>query len=390
MKQYILFFILASLLLPNLAASSSKISVKNLRLWNAPDNTRVVLDLSGSINHRISTFSNPDRIAIDLKNASVKTGSGMPHEIKNNPFIKRFRYGQYSKEIIRIVIDLNKPVRVKSFTLKPNNVYGYRLVIDLFDKSKAAKPKVIRSAPKRTGKVTIAIDAGHGGEDFGASGKKKTREKKIVLSIAKELKKLIDKDPVMRSYMTRKSDYYVPLRKRTKLARQANADLFVSIHADAFRRSSARGASVYALSKRGASSETARWLANKENAADLIGGASISDREDDVAGVLLDMQMDKTLEYSISFGGQVLKEMRKIAKLHSKTVQQAGFVVLKSPDIPSVLVETGFISNPYEERKLKSSKYQRQVAKAIYKGIKQFITNEKTAFLTPASGKGKN
>jgi N-acetylmuramoyl-L-alanine amidase len=168
MKRYILYFILACLLLPNLAASSSSVSVKNLRLWNAPDNTRVVLDLSGSINHRISTFSNPDRIAIDLKNASVKSSSGMPHEIKNNPFIKRFRYGQYTKDIIRIVIDLNKPVRVKSFTLKPNDVYGYRLVIDLFDKNKAVVPKVIRSTPKRTGKVTIAIDAGHGGEDFGA------------------------------------------------------------------------------------------------------------------------------------------------------------------------------------------------------------------------------
>jgi N-acetylmuramoyl-L-alanine amidase len=390
MKRYIYYFILASLLLPNLAASSSRVSVKNLRLWNAPDNTRVVLDLSGSINHRISKFSNPNRIAIDLKNASVKPSSGMPHEIKNNPFIQRFRYGQYSKDITRIVIDLNKPVRVKSFMLKPNDVYGYRLVIDLFDKNKAVAPKVVRSTPARSGKVTIAIDAGHGGEDFGASGKKKTREKKIVLSIAKELKKLVDKDPVMRSYMTRKSDYYVSLRKRTKLARQANADLFVSIHADAFRRSTARGASVYALSNRGASSETARWLANKENAADMIGGASINDREDDVAGVLLDMQMDKTQEFSLSFGAQVLKEMKKIGNLHSKAVQQAGFVVLKSPDIPSVLVETGFISNPYEERKLRSSKYQIKVARAIYKGIKQFISNEKTAFLTQAPAKSKN
>ncbi len=386
MKRYIYTFILASLLLPMLAASSSSISVKNLRLWNAPDNTRVVLDLSGRINHRISTFTNPDRIAIDLKNASVKSSSGMPHEIKNNPFIKRFRYGQYSKNVIRIVIDLNKPVRVKSFLLKPNKVYGDRLVIDLFDKYKAVATKPIQSKPKRTGKVTIAIDAGHGGEDFGASGKKKTREKKIVLSIAKELKKLIDKDPIMRSYMTRKSDYYVSLRKRTKLARKANADLFVSIHADAFRRSSARGASVYALSQRGASSETARWLANKENSADLIGGASISDREDDVASVLLDMQMDKTLEFSLSFGSQVLKEMEKIGRLHSKTVQTAGFVVLKSPDIPSVLVETGFISNPYEERKLRSSKYQKQVARAIYNGIKKFLKIEKTAFLSPSSG----
>lgn len=389
MKRYILYFIVASLLLPHLAASSSKVSVKNLRLWNAPDNTRVVLDLSSGIDHRISTFSNPDRIAIDLKDARLS--SDIPHEIKDNPFIKRFRYGQYSKNITRIVIDLKKPVRVKSFTLKPNNVYGHRLVVDLFDKYTATAPKVARSAPKHTGIVTVAIDAGHGGEDFGASGKKKTREKKVVLSIAKELKKLIDKDPALRSYMTRKGDYYVSLRNRTMLARKANADLFVSIHADAFRRSSARGASVYALSKRGASSETARWLANKENAADLVGGASISDREDAVAGVLLDMQMDKTLEFSISFGAEVLKEMKKIAKLHSKTVQQAGFVVLKSPDIPSVLVETGFISNPYEERKLKSGKYQRQVANAIYKGIKRFISNEKTAFMTPpSSGKSKN
>ena len=388
MKRYILYFILAFLLLPQLAASSANVSVKNLRLWNAPDNTRVVLDLSRSIEHRISTFSNPDRIAIDLKNASLS--SGIPHEVKDNPFITRFRYGQYTKDITRIVIDLKKPVRVKSFTLKPNKVYGYRLVVDMYDKNEAVAPKVIRSAPKHTGIVTVAIDAGHGGEDFGASGKKKAREKKVVLSIAKELKKLIDKDPALRSYMTRTGDYYIPLRKRTKLARQANADLFVSIHADAFRRSSARGASVYALSKSGASSETARWLANKENAADLVGGASISDREDVVAGVLLDMQMDKTLEFSIGFGDEVLKEMKKISKLHSKTVQQAGFVVLKSPDIPSVLVETGFISNPYEERKLKTSKYQQQIANAIYKGIKKFIHIEKTAFMSPASGKSNN
>ncbi len=383
MKQFILFFISISLLLPQFATSSTSVSVKNLRVWNAPDNTRVVLDLSSSIDYRITPFYNPDRIAIDIKNARLS--KGIPHEIKNNPYIKRFRYGKYSKNITRIVIDLKKPVRVKSFTLKPNNVYGYRLVVDLFDKNKATAAKVIHPPAKRTDIVTIAIDAGHGGEDFGASGRRKTREKKIVLSIAKELKKLVDKDPFLRTYMTRTGDYYVSLRRRTKQARRANADLFISIHADAFRRSSARGAAVFTLSNSGASSETARWLANKENAADLVGGASISDREDVVAGVLLDMQMDKTLEYSLSFGGQVLKEMRKITKLHSKTVQQAGFVVLKSPDIPSVLIETGFISNPYEERKLKSRKYQKQVARAIYKGIKQFISHEKVAFMKPAS-----
>ncbi len=383
MKQFILFLISISLLFPQFATSSPSVSVKNLRVWNAPDHTRLVLDLSSGIDYRISTFSNPDRVAIDLKN--VRLSKGIPREIKNNPYIKRFRYGKYSKTITRVVIDLKKPARAKSFTLKPNNVYGYRLVVDLFDKNKKATAKLVRPPAKRPGIITIAIDAGHGGEDFGASGRKKTREKKIVLSIAKELKKLVDRDPVLRPYMTRNGDYYVSLRKRTVQARRANADLFVSIHADAFRRSSARGASIYTLSNSGASSETARWLANKENAADLVGGASISDREDVVAGVLLDMQMDKTLEFSLSFGGQVLKEMRKIGKLHSNSVQQAGFVVLKSPDIPSVLIETGFISNPYEERKLKSSKYQKQVARAIYKGIKQFISHEKVAFMKPAS-----
>jgi N-acetylmuramoyl-L-alanine amidase len=381
MKRLFSYLILICLLLLEPALSATPVDVTNLRLWNAPDNTRVVLDLSRPIEYRISPLTNPDRIAIDLKQARL--ASGMPHTVADSPFIDRFRYGQYSKDIKRVVIDLKKPVKVKSFTLKPNDVYGYRLVIDLFDKIELTSPKVIKKSPRTTGVVTIAIDAGHGGEDFGASGKKKTHEKRVVLSIANELKMLIDRDPQMKSYMTRRGDYYVPLRNRTKLARNANADLFVSIHADAFRRSSARGASVYALSKRGASSETARWLANKENAADLVGGASINEREDDVASVLLDMQMDKTLEFSLNFGSEVLGEMKKIAHLHSHKVQQAGFVVLKSPDIPSVLVETGFISNPYEERKLKSSQYQKQVARAIYNGIKKFVSKEKMAFMEP-------
>jgi N-acetylmuramoyl-L-alanine amidase len=379
MKRLFLYLLFACLLLPQLASAANRVDVKNLRLWNAPDKTRVVLDLSKPIEYRITPITNPDRIAIDLKHARL--GSSVPHDVDDSPFITRFRYGQYSKQITRVVIDLKKPVKVKSFTLKPNKVYGYRLVIDLFDKQQMTAPEVIKKAPRKTGVVTIAIDAGHGGEDYGASGKKKTHEKKVVLSIAQELKKLVDSDPQMKAFMTRKGDYYVSLRNRTKLARRANADLFVSIHADAFHRSSARGASVYALSKRGASSETARWLANKENAADLVGGASINEREDDVASVLLDMQMDKTLEFSLNFGSEVLGELRKIARLHSKTVQQAGFVVLKSPDIPSVLVETGFISNPYEERKLRSRQYQRQVARAIYNGIRKFISKERMAFM---------
>jgi N-acetylmuramoyl-L-alanine amidase len=379
MKRLFSTLLLAWCLVPFVASSTASVNVKNLRLWNAPDSTRVVLDVSSDVVHRITTFHNPERIAIDLKNARLS--SGMPRAIDDNPYIQQIRYGQYTKDILRIVFDLKMPVKVKSFTLKPNNVYGHRLVVDLFDQDAKSTRRVIKAPPKQKGEIVVAIDAGHGGEDPGALGRKKTREKKVVLEISRELEKLLKKDPELRPVMVRKGDYYVTLRNRTKLARKANADLFVSIHADAFKHPSARGASVYALSKRGASSEMARWLADKENAADLVGGASISDREDDVASVLLDMQMDKTLEFSLKFGDKVLREMGKISKLHSKNVQQAGFMVLKSPDIPSILVETGFISNPYEERRLRSSGYQQKVAHAIYKGIKAFVAAEKTAFV---------
>lgn len=366
-------FLLFLLILTSQIAGAASVSVKNLRLWNAPDNTRVVLDLSGSIKHRITKFSNPPRVAIDLQYG--KLSSGLPKHVKDNPYIKRFRYGQFDKNVVRIVIDLKREVKVKSFELKPNASYGYRLVIDLFDKYSAspAPPTIARPKPAVPGgKIVVAIDAGHGGEDPGALGRRKTREKVVVLSIARELEKLLAKDKDFKPYMVRTGDYYVALRKRTRLASLQNAHLFVSIHADAFKNSKARGASVFTLSNRGATSEMARWLAQKENSSDLAGGVSIKDKDDYTAKTLFDLSKDKTMEYSLIFGKSIHRELGKFARMHGKSVQQAGFVVLKTPNIASVLVETGFISNPGEEKKLRSKSYQKKVAKAIYQGIKNF------------------
>jgi N-acetylmuramoyl-L-alanine amidase len=381
MKRYIALFILL-LVLPAQMAAATSVSVKNLRLWNAPDNTRIVLDLSGSVEHRITMFKNPPRVAIDLKGGRLT--SKLPKAVKNNPYVKRFRYGQYTKDVLRIVIDLKREVRVKSFTLKPNDTYGYRLVVDLHDKYTASPTPKYVAKPKPAisgGRIVVAIDAGHGGEDSGARGRRKTKEKTVVLSIAKELEKLLAKDKAFQPYMVRKSDYYVALRKRTRLASQQNAHLFVSIHADAFKKSSARGASVYTLSSKGATSEMARVLANKENSSDLAGGVSIRDKDDYTAKTLFDLSKDKTLEYSLLFGDSIHKELRGFARMHSKKVQQARFVVLKTPNIASVLVETGFISNPGEEKKLRSSSYQKKLARAIYKGIKDFRRKHPEWFL---------
>lgn len=366
-------FLLFLLFLTSQIAGAASVSVKNLRLWNAPDNTRVVLDLSGSIKHRITKFDNPPRIAIDLQHGKLK--SGLPKHVKDNPYIKRFRYGQFDKTVVRIVIDLKREVKVKSFELKPNASYGYRLVIDLFDKYSASPAPAAIAKPKPVvpgGKIVVAIDAGHGGEDPGALGKRKTKEKIVVLSIARELEKLLANDKDFKPYMVRTGDYYVALRNRTKLASMKNAHLFVSIHADAFKNTKARGASVFTLSNRGATSEMARWLAKKENSSDLAGGVSIKDKDDYTAKTLFDLSKDKTMEYSLIFGKAIHKELGTFARMHKKNVEQAGFVVLKTPNIASVLVETGFISNPGEEKKLRSKNYQKKVAKAIYRGIKKF------------------
>lgn len=347
-------------------------NVKNVRIWLAPDHARLVFDLSGPADHKIFTLKKPDRIVLDVDSSSMSADISKL-ALSKSP-IDKIRKGKNGKQL-RIVLDMKRAVRPKSFALKPNQKYGHRLVVDLYDEN---KPQVVKKAvykPKSTGKVRdiiVSIDAGHGGDDPGAIGPGRVREKDVVLAIAKDLKKLFDKTPGYKAVLTRSSDYYISLRGRTKKARKQNADLFVSIHADAFKDARARGASVWVLSPRGASSEVGRWLARKENSADLIGGVgsvSLEDKDDVLAGVLLDMSMTASRSDSRQVAKNIHKNISRFARMHKPTVEQAGFVVLKSPDIPSLLVETGFISNPGEAKKLKTRSYQRQMAKAIHAGI---------------------
>lgn len=384
--------LLAALAAEALAASD----VRSVRLWRAPDNTRLVFDLSGPVQHSVFTLASPDRIVIDVTGAKLATSLDQL-SLANTP-ITGVRSAQRSAEELRVVIDLSAPVSPKSFTLAPNQQYGHRLVVDLFDQGSAPPatqtPSVAASAPpvpvtptqpppKLTpvpnGKrdIVVAIDAGHGGEDPGAlSPVKGQYEKNVTLAIARELQRQINAEKGFRGELVRTGDYFIPLRKRTEIARKKGADLFVSIHADAAPRSSAFGASVYALSERGATSETARWLADAENQSDLIGGAgnvSLDDKDKMLAGVLLDLSMTASLSSSLNVGQKVLSNMGNITPLHKRRVEQAGFMVLKSPDIPSILVETGFISNPNEAKKLHTASHQQALARSITTGVKQFF-----------------
>ncbi|WP_218580344.1 N-acetylmuramoyl-L-alanine amidase [Pseudomonas sp. 8O] len=384
--------LLVALAAEALAASD----VRGVRLWRAPDNTRLVFDLSGPVQHSVFTLAAPDRIVIDVNGAKLAT-SLEQLSLANTP-ITGVRSAQRSADDLRVVIDLSAPVSPKSFTLAPNQQYGHRLVVDLFDQGSAPPatqtPSIAPSAPpvpvtptqpppKLTpvpnGKrdIVVAIDAGHGGEDPGAlSPVKGQYEKHVTLVISKELQRQINAEKGFRAELVRTGDYFIPLRKRTEIARKKGADLFVSIHADAAPRASAFGASVYALSERGATSETARWLADAENQSDLIGGAgnvSLDDKDKMLAGVLLDLSMTASLSSSLNVGQKVLSNMGGITPLHKRRVEQAGFMVLKSPDIPSILVETGFISNPNEAKKLHSASHQQALARSITSGVKQFF-----------------
>ena len=363
---------------------AAPVVVKNLRLWRAPDHTRVVFDVSQRVEHRVIILGNPDRLVVDLTNA-VAVGA-LASKNYEGPFLKGIRIGKPKPNILRIVLDLKKKVNPRSFVLRPNEIYGHRLVFDLYDKVQASKAVAIPSpAPTQKSYSIVAIDAGHGGEDPGAVGRRGTREKDITLRVAQELKTLVDNDPLLRSSMVRRGDYYISLRDRTTIARREQADLFVSIHADAYPKSkSVSGSSVYALSQRGASSEAARWLADKENAADLIGGVSLRDKDDLLAKVLWDLSMTKTVSESLSLGGLVLNELGRVGRLHRKHVEQAGFAVLKSPDMPSILVETAFLSNPSEEKLLRNRNHQRKIAASIYKGIKRYL-KQKPIRTTPSS-----
>ncbi len=369
MRLTTLIILLSGLLAILASAASHAASIKEVRLWRAPDHTRVVFDLTAPVEHNIINLTNPQRLVIDIEDTDLKT-SVAAIDLQDSP-IQRIRTGVKDNTHLRVVLDLAAAIKPRSFVLKANGQYGDRLVVDLYDKQKA-KPVVkhIKEVNKKRD-IVIAIDAGHGGEDPGALGPGRLYEKKVVLAIAKELNALFKKERGYQPVMIRKGDYYVGLKKRRELARKAQADLLVSIHADAFTDSRARGTSVYALSRRGASSATAKFLADDANSADLVGGVSLNDKDDLLAEVLTDLSMTASLDASLKVGKSVVKSMGGISHLHSKRVEQAAFVVLKSPDIPSILVETGFISNPGEAKKLKTSAYQRKMAKAIFYGIKR-------------------
>jgi len=353
------------------APSAATVEVHDVRLWRAPDHTRIVFDLTGPAEHKLIVLENPNRIVLDVENTSLKTQLANL-QLQDTP-VSKIRSGVRDGSDLRVVLDMSTAVNPRSFDLKANERAGDRLVVDLYDKSSktASVKKSVRQSSKRD--IIIAIDAGHGGEDPGATGPGRLREKNVVLSIAKELDVLFKADKGFKPKMIRTGDYYISLKGRRELARKYQADLFVSVHADAFKRKDARGASVYALSTVGATSTAARYLAQRENSADLVGGVSLSDKDDVLAGVLADLSMTSTLDTSLKLGGGVLKKVDKVARLHKNRVEQAGFAVLKSPDIPSILVETGFISNPTEAKNLGSRAYRKKMAGAIHAGIVQWF-----------------
>lgn len=351
-------------------------SIEGMRLWRAPDHTRLVFDLSDQVEHNIFTLDSPHRLVIDVTGASPDDGLPVL-ELGDTP-IADIRSAPRNGGDYRIVLDLKQAVNPRSFALRASGQYGDRLVVDLYDKdaSQERTVKDMTTWEKGERDIIIAIDPGHGGEDPGAIGPNRIFEKNVVMAISQELKRLADSEQGFRAELVRTGDYYIPLRRRTDIARQQRADLFVSIHADAFKNPAAHGASVFALSAGGATSETAKYLAERENRADLIGGAGsvrLSDKDSMLAGVLLDLSMTATLNSSLEVGEEVLKSMGSVARLHKKQVEQAGFMVLKSPDIPSILVETGFISNPAEARQLASADYRRRMAEAIFDGIRRYF-----------------
>ena len=395
MKSFIFYL----LFLFSLSATAENI-VNATRVWPAPDYTRVTIESSLAISNDQMMLQNPERIVVDLKgiklNDALKQLSSQVDGL--DPNIKKIRVGQFNPKVTRLVIDLKTSASVKIFSLKPFKEYKHRLVIDVYPREIDELASLLNQLKKKDNRqqptelvspeikksTIIAIDAGHGGEDPGAIGAKGTKEKVVNLQIAKKLKKLIDKEPYMKAVLIRSGDYYIPLGKRVSMARKIKADVFISIHADAFKKRAVRGSSVFALSERGATSAFAKFLANNENEADLIGGVSIDDKEPILARTLLDLSQTTTINDSLKLGNHVLKEIKMVNKLHKKYVEQAGFAVLKAPDIPSILIETAFISNRKEEKNLKSAAFQQKLSRSILKGIKRYVKNNSTqvAFYT--------
>ncbi|MEE4639663.1 MAG: N-acetylmuramoyl-L-alanine amidase [Wenzhouxiangella sp.] len=362
-----LLLLLGVLVMPAMAAE-----VHNLRVWASPDSTRAVLDLDEQVDYRIFTLSDPERLVVDIQN--VRTSGELPFDPDAGGVIAGVRHGVRNGSDLRVVFDLKGRAEPQSFVLDPAGRYGHRLVIDLVPEGVPTPNERVREVARaaRTGKrdMIVAIDAGHGGEDPGAIGPGGTYEKKITLAIARELESQINDLPGMRAVMIRTGDYFVPLRERYERARQAQADLLLSVHADAFRDFRVRGSSVYVLSRSGASSEAARLLAQSENEADLIGGVKLDRGDDMLSSVLLDLSQSAALEYSNDAAEQILQRLGSVGRRHRSNVERANFVVLRSPDVPSVLLEVGFISNPDDEKNLNTAAHRRQVATAIVAGVR--------------------
>ena len=360
------------------------------RLWPSPDYTRITLEAAQPVAHKYFTLSNPERLVIDLE--GVEKGAALDalaaQLSADDPYIGAIRVGINRPGVMRVVLDLKAAVKPSVFQLPPLGEYGHRLVLDLYpaqagditwnpavpqpamvEQQRPAKPGV----PQYARLITVAIDAGHGGEDPGAIGPAGTYEKHITLSVAKNLKQKIDAQDNMRAVLIRDGDYFVPLAQRVNKARAVKADLFISIHADAFIKPHARGSSVFALSENGATSVAARWLAKKENDADLVGGINVDVKDPFLKRTLIDLSQTATINDSLKLGNAVLKEIGGVNTLHKAQVEQAGFAVLKAPDIPSILIETAFISNPEEERRLNDSAYQNQLVDAIVVGVRNYF-----------------
>lgn len=424
MPRQIAKLITLILVLPWLPQAQAAITISAARVWPAQDYTRLTLESAQPIDYKMFTVDNPARLVVDLDNVDLHGAlEGLAGKIGNDdPYVKSVRVGQFKPDVVRVVLDLKSRVKPQLFSLKPVAKYGYRLVLDIYpteaadplmallDKpaavgtqsmaesapaappekaatetpaaaadshDTAAAPRPVATQPEfRQRTLVIVIDAGHGGEDPGAHGRRGTLEKNVTLAIARKLRKLVDGTDGMRAVMTRDGDYFIPLGMRVVKARKAHADLFVSIHADAYVKPNASGSSVFALSEHGATSAAARWLAKNENEADLIGGVNIDVKDPYLARTLLDLSQTATISDSLKLGKYVLGQLGDINNLHRGFVEQAGFAVLKAPDIPSILVETAFISNPDEEKRLRSEKYQNEVAHAILDGIKHYFAQK--------------
>lgn len=377
--------------------ASAQAEVLATRIWPAKDYTRLTLESKDPIEYTIFSIKDPERLVLDLHTNELSAALAELNVkvADDDPYIEGLRVARNRPGVIRLVLDLKTEVKPQIFTLPPIADYGHRLVLDIHPlvavdplallieeaqqrRAPAAKPGVARMA-------TIVIDAGHGGEDPGALGRRGSREKDITLTIARRLKALVDAEPNMRALLTRDGDYFLPLNARVEKARKVRADLFVSIHADAFTRPNVRGSSVFALSDKRATSELARALANKENESDLIGGVALNVKDDHVRRTIMDLSQSATIDYSLRLGSAVLKQLGGVNELHKPRVEQASFAVLTAHDVPSILVETAFISNPQEERRLNDHAYQDKLARAILEGIREYVAKHPPRPLGPVT-----